>query len=126
MNKTQSADIMIFIGSFSFRAAEGSDGKFEIISRNKSLHEAENAFRSKIKEYFASQPGLLPAKIYLLDIIEIEETAKPALLFFEKVSVGEDEEKSAVFFSPLPLRESHATTWSASMPGNPELFLEIE
>lgn len=118
--------MMIFIGSFSFRAAEGSDGKFEIISRNKSLHEAENAFKSKVKEYFASQPGLLPVKIYLLDVIEIEETAKPAMVFFEKVNGGGGEGKSSVFFSPLPLRESHATSWSASMPGNPELFLEVE
>lgn len=116
----------LYVGSFSFESADLSKGHFEIVVESATLHRAENACRKKVKEYFSTRPEMLPARIFLLDIIEIENAALPTMLLFKKERPVETGSPGSQFFSPLPLREAHATSWTASMPGNPELFLELD
>lgn len=116
----------LYSGSFSFKSSEESKGKFEVIVESSTLHRAEKAFRTKVKEYFTAHPEMLPVKVFLLDIVEIENTSLPTMLLFTKERKSEDGRPTPQFFSPLPLREAHATSWTASMPGNPELFLELD
>ncbi|MCC5934223.1 MAG: hypothetical protein JJU35_08220 [Balneolales bacterium] len=115
-----------YIGAFTFAAPEVDSGQFKLIVQEKSLNRAEKVFRKKIKSWLKTQPTLHPCKVFIQDVIEIDGHPEfdPVIFFLRKDSRSETNHH--VFFSPLPLREPHATSWAMSMPEDQELFLESE
>lgn len=118
--------VKTYIAGFTYTAPDTDLGRFQLIVQETSVNRAEKAFRKKIRMWFNSRPELHPLRVFIQDIIEIEGSPEfsPVMFFQQKDRI--EGNRHQVFFSPLPLREPHATSWALSMPEEPELFWDSE
>lgn len=109
-----------YIGMFSFESDNGDSGQFEVYTKSKSIHTAEQRFRKEIEAFLKSNELIAyPAKIFILDILEISTETTELVYNFSKIS----RDGSGIIFSSLPFRRSNAVAYSISEPTSKELFL---